>query len=308
MVDSTQPPAGRADRISAFASGRAFAGGLRRRAALGALGGAFLAAVAAAPAAALWPAYPTPNVPLDQRGEPDLEGPVPRTAQGHPDLTGIWQRAPNQGGFGDDEAEAPERPPGTPPLATFWNIAENFAEGEFPIRPWAQELKEQRIADGMKDNPDAHCLPLGYMQYHLHPQPREIIQTPEQVVMLYEANYGVRQIFTDGRELPDNDPLPWWYGYSVGHWEGDTLVVESTHFRDGGWLDVQGSPLTDEARITERYTRTDFGHLQIDITIDDPKAYTAPFTVRVNHEIMLDTNLIEFICLENEQSSQYFDP
>src|SRR5690606_38651028 len=140
-----------------------------------------------------------------------------------------------------------------PPLATFGDIGANF-EDELPLQPWARELKEQRIADGMKDNPDAHCLPLGYMQFHLHPQPREIIQTPHQVVMLYEANYGVRQIFADGRSLPNNDPLPWWYGYSVGHWEGDTLVVQSAHFKDGGWLDVRGTALTDEARITERFT------------------------------------------------------
>jgi hypothetical protein len=160
----------------------------------------------------------------------------------------------------------------------------------------------------MKDNPDAHCLPRGYMQFHLHPQPRKIIQTPAEIVMIYESNYGLREIYTDGRSLPDADALPWWYGYSVGHWEGDTLVVQSSHFRDDGWLDVNGSPLTDQATITERFTRVNFGHMQIDVTIDDPKAYTKPFTVRVNQEIMLDTDLIEFICNENEQSSQHFDP
>src|SRR5690606_30714606 len=127
------------------------------------------------------------------------------------------------------------------------------------------------------------------------------------VVILYEANYGVRQIFTDGRPLPGDDALPWWYGYSVGRWEGDTLIVESTGFRDGGWLDVQGSPLTDEAKIVERFRRLDTGHIQIDVTIDDPKAYTEPFTVRVTHELMPDDELIEFICLENEQSTLHFD-
>ncbi len=193
-----------------------------------------------------------------------------------------------------------------PPLATFFDIGANMPEG-LPLRPWAKALKDKRMAAHDKDNPDAHCLPLGYMQFHLHPQPRKIIQTPQEVVILYESNYGLRQIFTDGRSLPNNDPEPWWYGYSVGHWEGDTLVVESDHFRDGGWLDVHGSPLTDQAKVTERFRRLDFGHLQIDVTIDDPKAYTRPFTVRVNQQIMLNTNLIEFICLENEQSSQYYD-
>lgn len=259
-----------------------------------------LAALLAVPASmAQWPPHPTPDVPRTPDGKPDLTGPVPRTGAGHPDLTGIWQLR---------RMSAQEReniPASAPPLATFFDIGANMEE--LPMRPWARELKAQRMADGMKDNPDAHCLPLGYMQFHLHPQPREIIQTPRQIVILYESNYGVRQIFTDGRRLPDNEPLPWWYGYSVGRWDGDTLVVESTHFKDGGWLDVNGTPLTDEGRITERFTRTDFGHMQIDVTIDDPKAFTRPFTVRVNHEIMLDTNLIEFICLENEKSTQFFD-
>jgi hypothetical protein len=247
-------------------------------------------------------------VPLTPDGKPDLEGPVPRTAQGHPDFTGIWQNDAPRGrgdGSGPGQHEPQPPPPGTPPRATFFDIGANLKDG-LPLRPWAKKLKDARMANNNKDNPDAHCLPLGYMQFHLHPQPRKIVQTPQELIIMYESNYGLRQIFTDGRSLPDNDPQPWWYGYSVGHWEGDTLVVESTHFRDGGWLDVNGSPLTDQATITERFRRPDFGHMQIDVTIDDPKAYTKPFTVRVNHRIMLNTNLIEFICNENEQSSRYY--
>jgi hypothetical protein len=148
---------------------------------------------------------------------------------------------------------------------------------------------------------------MGHMQLHLHPQPRKIVQTPAVTIIMYEGNSGLRQIFTDGRGRPDNDPQPWWYGYSHGHWEGDELVVETTHFRDEGWLDVNGSPLTDQGRIIERFRRPSFGRLEIDITIDDPKAYTAPFTTRINQRIMVDTELIEFICNENEQSSQYYD-
>ncbi|HLF11387.1 MAG TPA: hypothetical protein VJA26_09230 [Gammaproteobacteria bacterium] len=165
------------------------------------------------------------------------------------------------------------------------------------------------MAANQKDNPDAHCLPMGYMQLHGHPQPRKIIQTPDVIVILYEGNSGIRQIFTDGRALPElnEDLQPWWYGYSIGHWEDDTLVVESTGFRDDGWLDVFGSPLTDQGKLIERFRRPDYGHLEIDITIDDPKAYTEPFTVRVNHQVMLDTDLIEFICNENEKSVVHFD-
>ena len=286
---------------------------------------AALAALFAAPAPAQWPSHPTPNVPRKADGTPDLDGPTPRAADRHPDLSGLWeiyfntivaQTTPPQGpppAPGDDPAEglppqAPEPPPGTPPLATFFDIGGNI-KGGLPFQPWARELREQRMAANQKDNPDAHCLPMGYMQLHGHPQPRKIVQTPKLIVIMYEGNSGLRQIFLDGRQLPEPGPdlQPWWYGYSVGHWEGDTLVVESTGFRDDGWLDVFGSPLTEQGRIIERFRRPDYGHLEIDVTIDDPKAYTEPFTVRVNHRVMVDTDLIEFICNENEKSVQHFD-
>ena len=118
--------------------------------------------------------------------------------------------------------------------------------------------------------------------------PRKFVQTPAVLVILYEASAGIRQIFTDGRPLPDNDPQPWWYGYSVGRWEGDTLVVETNGLRDDGWLDIIGSPLTDAAKITERFRRVSYGRMEIDVTVDDPKAYTKPWTVRVNQQIMPD--------------------
>jgi hypothetical protein len=258
------------------------------------------------PLLAQWPPYPTPNVPRTADGEPDLDGPVPRTEDGQPDLSGIWE-LDRMGGGGGPNAVPQPRAPGEPPFATFWNLGAGF-EDDLPFRPWARELRDERVANDMKDNPDAHCLPMGHMQMHMHPQPRKIIQTPDVMVILYEGNAGVRQIFLDGRPLPDNDPQPWWYGYSIGNWDGDTLVVETVGFRDGGWLDVQGSPLTDEGKLIERFTRLDYGHLQIDVTVDDPKAYTEPFTVRVRHRVMLDTDLIEFICNENEKSTQHFDP
>jgi hypothetical protein len=164
------------------------------------------------------------------------------------------------------------------------------------------------MANGMAGNPDAHCLPMGHMQFHLHPQPRKIVQTDDVIVILYEGNSGVRQIFTDGRPLPDKQQvLPWWYGYSVGRWEDDTLVVETVGLRDDGWLDIDGSPLTNAGRIIERFRRPSFGRMEIDVTIDDPTAYTEPFAVRVEHSIMLNTELIEFVCLENEKSTRYFD-
>jgi hypothetical protein len=174
-----------------------------------------------------------------------------------------------------------------------------------PLTPWALDVLTQRKSENSKDNPDAHCLPLGLMQLHGHPQPRKIIQTPGLIVILYEAQGGVRQIFTDGRSLPPSDAQPWWYGYSVGHWDGDTLVVETTGFRDDVWLDVDGSPLTNTGKMTERMRRLNFGSMQTDITIEDPKSYTKPFTVRVMHRLMPDTDLIEFVCAENEKSDAH---
>jgi hypothetical protein len=146
---------------------------------------------------------------------------------------------------------------------------------------------------------------MGFMQFHTHPQPRKMIQTPGLLVIIYEANYGLRQVFTDGRTLPGNDPDPWWYGYSIGHWDGDTLVVETTGFRDDLWLDVEGSPLTSTGKVTERFHRPNFGHLDIDITVEDPKAYTHPWTIRIADRLMLNTELIEFVCNENERSDAH---
>jgi len=288
-----------------------------------------LAAVAIS-AHAQWASYPTPNVPRNADGTPNLTAPAPRTADGKPDLGGLWeiyvrsiaaapapgQASPSrsqQDGDGEDQlgiqAGGPPRDPNAPPRATFFDIGANI-EGGLPFQDWARELRAQRVADNQKDNPDALCLPMGFMQLHGHPQPRKIVQTPELIVIMYEGNQGLRQIFLDGRELPEvnEDLQPWWYGYSVGRWEGDTLVVESVGFREDGWLDVFGSPLTTQGKLIERWRRPDYGHLEIDVTVDDPKAYTKPFTVRVSHQVLLDQELIEFICNENEKSSQHFDP
>ena len=179
-----------------------------------------------------------------------------------------------------------------------------------PLQPWAAELKKKRMADNSKDNPDVWCLPIGLMQYHNHPQPRQIVQTKNLILITYESNYGLRYIYMDGRPAPSNDPTPWWFGYSRGWFEGDTLVVETTNFlgdERAGWLDVNGSPYTDALKMTERFRRPNFGTLEIDITIDDKKAYTKPFTVRVNHRLMVDSEMIEFICNENEKSTHHIE-
>jgi hypothetical protein len=267
---------------------------------------------------AQWPAYPTRGVPRTPDGKPDVNAPVPRMPDGKPDFTGIWEaaRGPGQGSAANnagpssrpesqDPVSVPPGANGAPPLATFFNIGAGFKEG-LPYTPWAADIRQKRQKENAKDNPDAHCLPIGLMQLHLHPQPRKIIQTADVIVIMYEAQGEIRQIFIDGRPLPNNDPQPWWRGYSVGRWEGDTLVVETVGFRDDVWLDVNGSPLTETGKMTERFRRLNYGSLQIDITIEDPKSYTKPFTVRVNQRIMLDTDLIEFVCNENEKSSSHY--
>jgi hypothetical protein len=255
-------------------------------------------ALAAAPGAQ-WPSFPAGHVPRTPDGQVDLTAPAPRTADDRPDLSGIW----NYAGVLGFRGGPPPSPPGTPPQATFWNIEAGIPEG-LPFTPYGAALRAERMAANSKDNPDAACLPLGYMQSHTHSQPRKLIQLPDLIVILYEANGGVRQIFLDGRPAPPADAQPWWWGYSRGHWDGDTLVVESTHFRDDGWLDVNGAPLTSEGRLIERVRRPTVGTLEIDVTIDDPKAYTRPWTVRVNQRLLPDTDLIEFVCLENN----LFDP
>ena len=248
---------------------------------------------------AQWPSFPSPGVPRGPDGKPNLEWPAPKTADGKPDLSGIWEN------FRRNAAtDAAGQAAGGAPLASFRDIGSGMKEG-LPLQPWASELKKQRMAENSKDNPDAKCLPMGIMQFHMHPQPRKIIQTPGLVLIIYEANGGLRQIFTDGRSLPRQDLQPWWYGYSVGKWEGDTLVVETAGLRDGGWLDINGSPLTDAAKLTERFRRVNFGSLEIEITVDDPKAYTKPFTVKVTQRLTPGTELIEFICQENDTSPKH---
>jgi hypothetical protein len=289
----------------------------RRSAALAAVLAALLAVVAA-PLSAQWPRHRTATAPRTAGGAVDLKAPAPRTRAGTPDLSGVWenvgwrelqQQSGDVSGTGGSPGTrglvaAPAGPlSGGPGL--FFDIGAGVAGG-LPLQPWAAELKKQRMAGNSQDNPDAHCLPLGNMQLHTHPQPRKIIQATDVVVILYEGNAGIRQIFTDGRPLPANDPQPWWFGYSSGRWMDDTLVVETTGFRDGGWLDVNGSPLTDRARTIERYRRTSYGTMDVEMTVDDPKAYTRPWTVTIRQRLMPDDELIEFVCLENEQSTRHF--
>lgn len=255
---------------------------------------------------AQWPAHRTEG-PRTETGDLDLKAPAPKAADGHPDLTGLWQpmRLNFGGAKGKDGAKGkaapPVRAPGEPPPGNFAELGTGF-EGGLPFTAWGKQTHDDRKANNSKDNPDANCKPLGLMQLHTHPYEKKIVQGPGTIVIMYNANNDVRQILTNGQQLPTVGPnlAPWWYGYSVGKWEGDTMVVTTVGFRDDVWLDVNGSPLTTSGKMVERFTRLNFGTLQIDVTIEDPKAYTEPFTVRVMQQLMPDTDLFESVCEDRD--------
>jgi hypothetical protein len=257
---------------------------------------------------AQWPKRMPPDVPKNPAGQVDLNAPAPKTADGKPDLSGLWRGAPfagpggrRGGGPGAAPATPPPPPPAGPPAANFLDIAQNITGG-LPLTPYGQELLKMRVAGNSKDNPEAHCLPMGIVQLHTQGAPRRFMQSPRQLIILYEASMERREIFTDGRAVPPmGEPQPFWNGYSAGRWEGDTLVVETNNFRDGGWLDVRGTPLSDEGKITERFRRVNYGRMEIDITVEDKKVYTKPWTVRTAQTLMPDEDLIEFVCLENQR-------
>ena len=179
------------------------------------------------------------------------------------------------------------------------NLGATLAGG-LPYQPWAAEAVKRNAASSSKDDPHGACLPDTFVRAYGLPHIVKFLQTPRLLVALEEYNAMYRQVFLDGRPLPD-DPNPTWNGYSVGRWAGDTLVIDSIGFRDDLWLDFRGSPLTSAGKVRERITRPDFGHLNIEVTVDDPKAYTRPWTVTLRQQIIVDTELNEEVCLENEK-------
>jgi hypothetical protein len=254
--------------------------------------GALILAAVAPTLFAQWLDYPTPGIPRTPDGKPNLTAPAPRTADGKPDLSGMWGWIPFGkpcGAHCGDLQISPE----------FMNLANTLKQGP-PYQPWAAELVKKRRADNMKDDPNVRCMPRGALRIWTDDYYKRIIQIPERLIVLTERNMQYRQIFTDGRPLPP-DPNPTWNGYSVAKWEGDALVVHTTGFRDDLWLDSYGNPLTNSAKVTEKIRRPNFGTLEIEITIDDPKAYTAPWTVKLSDPLVMDSELLDYYCLENEK-------
>jgi hypothetical protein len=236
-------------------------------------------ALLSVPLGAQWLTYKMPGIPRTADGKPNLSAPAPRTPDGKPDLSGIWRPQRNS--------------------VYLNNITADLKPSE--IQPWAQAVYQQHVANLGADSPRAHCLPDPPTYYHLASISR-MVQTPALTVIISEgiSNSGVtRTIFTDGRGLPE-DMNPTWLGYSIGRWEGDTLVVTSAGFNDKTWLDFSGHPHSEALRTTERFHRRDFGHIDFEMTLDDPKTFTRPFTFKVEKTLVTDTELMETIC-ENEQ-------
>jgi hypothetical protein len=251
---------------------------------------AFLIAAGPATVVAQWLDYPTAGVPRTPDGKPNLTAPAPRTADGKPDLSGMWgwETRANCGARCDDTQVGRE----------FINIASGL-KGGLPYKPEAREIAKQRTSKQDQD-PNVHCMPRDAPRIWTDDYYKRLFQTPERLIVLTERNMQYRQIFTDGRPLP-KDPNPTWNGYSTGKWDGDTMVIQTIGFRDGLWLDANGNPLTSAAKMTEKLRRPNYGSLEIEITIDDPTVYTAPWTVKLTQPLVLNSELLDYYCLENEK-------
>jgi hypothetical protein len=242
--------------------------------------------LAAALTIAQWFNFPSPGIPRLPDGKPDLAAPAPKTHEGKPDLSGIWRSDPVEDGF-----------------TYARNIAADLRPEE--VQPWAASIALQRGDTAQRDAPWARCLPVGIPLNETSSAPYRIVQTSGLIFIFHEEfDTAPRQIFTDGRELP-KDPNPTWMGYSVGEWDGDTLVVETTGFNDKTWLDQMGHPHSEALRITERFRRLDLGRMTLQITVDDPKAFTAPITLKRHPRLLADYDMLEFFCDENERDSRH---
>jgi hypothetical protein len=236
-------------------------------------------ALLAIPAAAQWIDYPTPGTPRTKDGKPNLSAATPKTPNGKPDFSGVW--------------EVPTH-----------KFLENLPDGiEISMLPWAEKLYKERQDNEGKDRPSGRCLPHSVTDFDAHFTPKKVVQTPGVLLLLFESYHSFRQIFTDGRPLP-KDPEPAWFGYSAGKWEGDTLVVNTVGVTEKTWLDDAGHPHSDSMRLIERFRRQDFGHMEVQLTIDDPKAYAKPWSVTIPWNLMPDTDLLDWVC-ENEKDYQH---
>lgn len=253
---------------------------------------------------AQWVKHPTPGLPRSSDGKPILTARAPRASNGKPDLSGVWHVQPTglaemKRLFGDN-VNAIEVPGMEIETVSKYgiNILQDFTPQTAPVRPQIAEVLARRADGGPEVLPATHCLPLGIPLSTMLSEVTKIVQTPGLILIMLELG-GTRQIYTDGRKHVA-DPSPSWLGYSVGTWEGDTLIVDTVGFNGKSWLDIIGHPQSEAAHLTERYRRRDLGHMDVEITIDDPTWYTKPFTVKVTHLLQADTDILEYFCNENE--------
>jgi hypothetical protein len=255
-------------------------------------------------APAQWLNYPTPGTPRTRDGKPNLSAPAPRTLDGKPDLSGVWHVHPTsieemKRLFGDHVAAGNVPGMEIDTISKYaLNILLDFKPEDTPMRPQAAEIFRRRAA-GAEIQP--FCLPLGITIAGLVSEGTKIVQSPQLTVIMYESDGTHRQIYTDGRGLPKEIVQPAWLGYSAGRWERDTLVVESAGFNDRTWLDVSGHPHSEALHIVERYRRRDFGHIDVEMTFDDPQMYTKPFGIQYTYELLADSDIFENFCNENEK-------
>jgi len=254
-----------------------------------------LPVVLALPVAAQWINYPSKGVPRTAGGKPNLSAPAPRTAAGKPDFSGMWLPANPLpcDGFNRVCTDLPISP-------QFANMGAGLQDG-LPYQQWVRDLIKNRLP---ADDPYTRCISPGGPRMHLLPTTKKVVQTAQLLIFLDEFNAGYRQIFLDNRPLPE-DPQPTWNGYSSAHWEGDTLVAQSNGFRDDQWLDATGSRMTSAARVIEKFRRPNFGNLDIEVTVDDPKAYTKPWTITIHQTVVVDTEMLDSICAEDEKDVQH---
>jgi hypothetical protein len=253
---------------------------------------------------AQWLNFPTPETPRTRDGKPNLAAPVPRAADGKPDLSGVWHVQPTSMAemkrvYGDRVGDTNVLGMEADTISKYAiNILLDFKPGESPMRPEAAELLKSH-APGT--NPADRCLPIGIPAAGLVSELNRIVQSPKMIVILYESDGTHRQIYTDGRGLPKEIEQPAWLGYSVGRWERDTLVVNTAGFNDKTWLDLMGHPHSESLLVTERYRRNDFGHMDVEMTFDDPPMYNKPFTIKFTQELQADSDIFETFCNENEK-------
>jgi hypothetical protein len=254
--------------------------------------------VMATPVTAQWAKQPTPGIPRTTDGKASLTAPRPRTADGKTDLSGVWlpDRDPNGKPEGIENDVLPRY---------FVNITADLKPEEVTLEPSAAAVFKQRLQSQGKDDPTAHCQPTGVPAIGRVPLPYKIVQTPRLIVILYEENTVFRQIFLDGRKLPE-DAEPRFMGYSIGKWDGDTLVVDTAGFNDRGWLDRMGHPHSEGLHVIERFRRRDAGHLDVEVTINDPKTYSKPITYTQRQTLVPDEDLLEYFCAENEKDVAHF--